>query len=66
MFNRKSLLLIPVENQVLEMDPKLLLACIAARNGFTSIIGSAAAGLTGLTVVYMSERMAGESGRLII
>jgi surface carbohydrate biosynthesis protein len=34
------LLLIPVENQVRELDPKLLLACIAARQGFSSIIGS--------------------------
>jgi surface carbohydrate biosynthesis protein len=34
------LLLIPVENQVRELDPKLLLACIAARRGFTSAIGS--------------------------
>ncbi len=33
-------LLIPVENQVRELDPKLLLALIAARHGFTSIIGS--------------------------
>jgi surface carbohydrate biosynthesis protein len=33
-------LIIPVENQVRELDPKLLLACIAARRGFTSIIGS--------------------------
>ena len=33
-------LLIPVENQVRELDPKLLLACIAARRGFTSAIGS--------------------------
>jgi surface carbohydrate biosynthesis protein len=33
-------LIIPVENQVREMDPKLLLACIAARRGFASIIGS--------------------------
>jgi len=33
-------LLIPVENQVRELDPKLLLACFAARHGFTSIIGS--------------------------
>ena len=40
MINRKSLLLIPVENQVREMDPKLLLACVAAKQGFTSIIGS--------------------------
>jgi len=35
-----ALLLIPVENQVRELDPKLLLACIAARHGFASVIGS--------------------------
>ncbi len=33
-------LIIPVENQVRELDPKLLLACVAARRGFASIIGS--------------------------
>jgi surface carbohydrate biosynthesis protein len=33
-------LIIPVENQVRELDPKLLLACVAARRGFTSILGS--------------------------
>jgi surface carbohydrate biosynthesis protein len=33
-------LIIPVENQVRELDPKLLLACIAARRGFTAVIGS--------------------------
>ena len=32
-------LIIPVENQVRELDPKLLLACIAANRGFSSIIG---------------------------
>ncbi len=36
----KRLLLIPVENQVRELDPKLLLACIAAQRGFSSVIGS--------------------------
>ena len=36
----KRLLLIPVENQVRELDPNLLLACIAAQRGFSSIIGS--------------------------
>jgi surface carbohydrate biosynthesis protein len=36
----KPLLLIPVENQVRELDPKVLLACEAAKRGFTSIIGS--------------------------
>ena len=35
-----GLLLIPVENQVRELDPKLLLACVAARRGFASVIGS--------------------------
>ena len=34
------LLLIPIENQVRELDPKLLLACIAAEHGFPSVIGS--------------------------
>jgi surface carbohydrate biosynthesis protein len=38
--NDKVPLLIPVENQVRELDPKLLLACIAARRGFPSYIGS--------------------------
>jgi surface carbohydrate biosynthesis protein len=36
----KPLLLIPVENQVRELDPKLLLACVAAEHGFSSVIGS--------------------------
>jgi len=40
MSNSKVLLLIPVENQVRELDPKLLLACIAAQRGFSSVIGS--------------------------
>ena len=33
-------LIIPVENQVRELDPKLLLAYVAAGRGFTSVIGS--------------------------
>ena len=37
---KKMLLLIPVENQVRELEAKLLLACIAARRGFSSVIGS--------------------------
>ena len=36
----KPPLIIPVENQVRELDPKLLLACVAARRGFPSYIGS--------------------------
>jgi len=39
MQTRKPVLLIPVENQVRELDAKLLLACIAARRGLTSIMG---------------------------
>jgi surface carbohydrate biosynthesis protein len=35
----KATLLMPVENQVRELDSKLLLACIAARRGFSSLIG---------------------------
>jgi len=35
----KTTLLIPVELQVRELDPKLLLACVAARRGFPSVIG---------------------------
>jgi surface carbohydrate biosynthesis protein len=35
----KPTLLIPVELQVRELDPKLLLACVAARRGFPSVIG---------------------------
>ena len=36
----KPTLLIPVENQVRELDPKLLLACVAAKRGYPSVIGS--------------------------
>jgi surface carbohydrate biosynthesis protein len=32
-------LLLPVENQVRELDAKILLACVAARQGFSTIIG---------------------------
>jgi surface carbohydrate biosynthesis protein len=35
----KATLLMPVENQVRELDSKLLFACIAARRGFSSVIG---------------------------
>lgn len=40
MNHSKTLLLIPVENQVRELDPKLLLALVAAERGFSSVIGS--------------------------
>jgi surface carbohydrate biosynthesis protein len=36
----KPPLLLPVENQVRELDSKILLACVAARSGFSSYIGS--------------------------
>ena len=39
MRTKKPALLIPVENQVRELDAKLLLACIAAWRGLTSIMG---------------------------
>jgi len=35
----KSTLLIPVELQVRELEPKLLLACAAAMRGFTAMVG---------------------------
>jgi len=37
-----STLIIPIENQVRELDAKLLLACIAAERGFPVVIGSRA------------------------
>ena len=39
MIMKKPVLLIPVENQVRELDAKLLLACVAAKRDLTSIIG---------------------------
>ena len=36
----KTPIIIPVENQVREFDPKLLLAVMAARRGFPTVIGS--------------------------
>ncbi len=35
----KATLLLPVELQVRELDPKLLLACIAARRGYAALVG---------------------------
>jgi surface carbohydrate biosynthesis protein len=40
MLPKKPFILIPVENQIRELDAKLLLACIAANRGFSSVIGS--------------------------
>lgn len=42
MASAASTLIIPVENQVRELDAKLLLSCIAAERGFPVIIGSRA------------------------
>jgi len=42
MANSASTLIIPVENQVRELDAKLLLSCIAAERGFPVVIGSRA------------------------
>lgn len=39
MANTRASLIIPVENQVRELDAKLLLACAAARRGLSSLIG---------------------------
>jgi surface carbohydrate biosynthesis protein len=39
MKTKKTIVVLPVENQVREFDAKLLLACIAARRGFSSVIG---------------------------
>jgi len=40
MKTKKTTVLIPVESQVREFDAKLLLACIAAKKGFSAVIGS--------------------------
>ncbi len=40
MNNTMPTLIIPVENQVRELEPKILLACIGARRGFECLIGS--------------------------
>jgi surface carbohydrate biosynthesis protein len=36
---RKNTLLLPIENQVRELDPRLLLAAIAASRGLTAVVG---------------------------
>lgn len=36
----KATLIVPVENQVRELDAKLLLACVAAERGFSVVLGS--------------------------
>jgi surface carbohydrate biosynthesis protein len=39
---QRSILIIPVESQVRELDAKLLLACVAAERGFPVVMGSRA------------------------
>ncbi len=65
----KKALIIPVENQVREFDPKLLLACVAARRGFASTIGSRweidnriASFPRG---IYLSKSMTANSGKML-
>jgi surface carbohydrate biosynthesis protein len=63
----KPMLLIPVENQVRELDPKLLLACIAAERGFSSIVGSRREIEFNITSfpksIYISKSMKSGNGR---
>ena len=40
MMTKKTILQIPVEEQIREFDAKLLLACIAAKRGYSSVIGN--------------------------
>ena len=58
-------LLLPVENQVRELDSKILLACIAAFRGFTSYIGSRREIHFNITAfpqgIYMSKSITGAS-----
>ena len=42
MSDDRSTLILPVENQVRELDAKLLLACVAAERGFPVVMGSRA------------------------
>jgi surface carbohydrate biosynthesis protein len=58
-----------VENQVREFDPKLLLACIAARRGFSAMIGSRweidnrIASLP--RSIYLSKSMTARGGKML-
>jgi len=40
MMTKKTILQIPVEEQIREFDAKLLLACIAAKRGYSSVVGN--------------------------
>jgi surface carbohydrate biosynthesis protein len=64
----KPSLLIPVENQVRELDAKLLLACVAAMRGYPSVIGPREEITRRIPYfpksLYLSKGMAGRSARL--
>jgi len=64
----KPSLIIPVENQVRELDPKLLLACVAARRGYQSFVGYRGdidARIAGLPrSIYLSKSMTARSRKM--
>jgi surface carbohydrate biosynthesis protein len=64
----KPLLLIPVENQVRELDAKLLLACAAAKRGISSVIGPRRQVEFQITSfprsIFLSKDMGSGNGRL--
>ena len=61
-------LIVPVENQVRELDPKLLLACAAAERGFRVFIGSRTRVDFRIASfprsIYLSKSMTPKSGRM--
>lgn len=68
MIKDKPSLIIPVENQVRELDAKLLLACVAARRGYQTFVGFRAhidARITGLPrSIYLSKSMTARSRKM--
>jgi surface carbohydrate biosynthesis protein len=65
---KKTILLIPVENQVREFDAKLLFACVGAKLGFLSIIGPRREVESSITSVprsiYVSKDIRAGNGKL--
>jgi surface carbohydrate biosynthesis protein len=68
MMTEKPSLLIPVENQVRELDAKLLLACVAATRGYPVLIGPREEITVRIPLfpksIYLSKGMAGRSAML--
>ena len=68
MTEKKVPLIIPMESQVRELDPKLLLACVAAERGFTVFLGSKTE--VGLRIasfprsIYLGKSMTGRSVKM--